>query len=104
MASFAQLAQSLAHSASGWTLDVTDNWKQGRTLYGGLTTGLCYEVAQRELGGLPPLRSCQISFVGPVTSAPHIKATSLRQGRNVSAVQVDMRIGEQNVDMATMLV
>ena len=103
MASFTQLTSALTQSAAGWHTDITDNWKQGRTFYGGITTGLCYETAQRELGGLPPLRSCQISFVGPVTTAPHIKAHALRQGRNVTAVQVDMRNGEQNVVMATML-
>ena len=103
MASFTQLAAALAQSTAGWHVDITDNWKQGRTLYGGITTGLCYETAQRELGGLPPLRSCQISFVGPVTTAPHIKARTLRQGRNVTAVQVDMRNEGQNVAMATML-
>ena len=103
MANFAQLANSLTDSASGWTLDISDNWKQGRTLYGGLTTGLCYEATQRALGGLPPLRSCQISFVGPVSSTPHIKAKTLRQGRNVTTVQTDMYIGDQNVATAALL-
>ena len=103
MSSFTELIASFAHSTSGWTLDVTDNWKQGRTIFGGITTGLCYEAAQREMGGLPPLRSCQISFVGPVVAAPHIQIICLRQGRNVTAVQADMRIGDQNVAMANML-
>ena len=92
MTHFAALIDRMTAGKAGLTLSIPDNWKQGRTLYGGLTTGLCYAAAQHQLNGLPPLRSCQISFVGPVTDDPHLTAHILRQGRNVSAVQVEMKI------------
>ncbi|MGD9799873.1 MAG: acyl-CoA thioesterase domain-containing protein, partial [Parvularculaceae bacterium] len=44
---------------------VADNWLQGRTVYGGMTAALCLEAAQRAVPGLPPLRSAQVSFIGP---------------------------------------
>ena len=103
MSGFKDIADSLTHHDDGWHVSIADNWKQGRTLYGGITTGLCYEVAQREFKDLPPLRSCQISFIGPVTDTPSLTAMKLRQGRNVTAIQVDMRIGDQSVAVANLL-
>ena len=103
MTHFSELAASLSQTASGWTAQISDNWKQGRTIYGGLTTSLCYEAAQRSFSDLPPLRSCQMSFVGPVTDNPDITAKLLRKGRNVTAIQAEMKIGEQMVAMANML-
>lgn len=103
MASFLRLANALTQTPAGWTSVITENWKQGRTIYGGLTTGLCYEAAQREFNNLPPLRSLQISFVGPVSAPPYISSKLLRQGRNVTSVQTDMKIGTQTVAMANML-
>ena len=103
MHAFKDVADSLTRDGETWHVNITDNWRQGRTLYGGLTTGLCYAAAQREFKDLPPLRSCQISFVGPVKDSPSLTAMKLRQGRNVTAIQVDMRIGEQNVAMANLL-
>ncbi|MEK7264701.1 MAG: acyl-CoA thioesterase domain-containing protein, partial [Pseudomonadota bacterium] len=44
---------------------VAENWLQGRTIYGGMTAALCLEGALRTFPDLPPLRSAQISFVGP---------------------------------------
>lgn len=103
MTNFAALIEQLTPTPAGLTVSIPDNWKQGRTLYGGLTTALSYEAAQKAFPDLPPLRSCQISFVGPVTDDPYLTANLLRQGRNVSSVQVDMKIGTQTVATANML-
>jgi len=103
MLAYKPLLDDFRRSDAGWTLDITNNWKQGRTLYGGLTAGLCYEAAIRDHDDLPPLRSMQISFIGPVTDTPVLTTRLLRQGRNVTAVQVDMHIGEQIVATATLL-
>ena len=53
-------ADSSAHEVK-----LTDDWLQGRTAYGGLTTALCLESALQKHPQLPPIRSAQVSFVGP---------------------------------------
>lgn len=69
---------------------VSDNWLQGRTLYGGMTAALCLEGALRKFAGLPPLRSAQISFVGPAEGAIEVTASVLRQGKSVTFVNADL--------------
>lgn len=104
MLTYMQLLETLRPTDDGgWAVTPSDNWKQGRTLYGGLTAALCYEAAVRRFDDLPPLRSMQVSFIGPVTDSPQITARRLRQGRNVTAIQSDMRIGEQVAASANLL-
>jgi acyl-CoA thioesterase len=69
---------------------VADNWLQGRTLYGCMTAALCLEGALRAFAGLPPLRSAQISFVGPAEGAIEVTAAILRQGKSVTFVNADL--------------
>lgn len=73
----------------GLRFEVTDNWKQGRTAFGGFTAGLLLAAARRTTPDLPPLRSVLINFTGPVASPPTISTRVLRQGRNVITVQSD---------------
>lgn len=103
MSAYRPLLETFTRTPAGWAVNITDNWKQGRTIYGGLTAGLCYEAAIRSHNDLPPLRSLQISFIGPVTDNPVITTRLLRQGRNVTAIQTDMHIGDQIVASATLL-
>ena len=71
-------------------VSVPESWMQGRTTYGGLSSALCYEAAIRMFDDLPPLRSAQISFVGPAGGDVTMEATLLRQGRSVTFVNVDL--------------
>lgn len=65
-------------------LDITDDWMQGRTTYGGLTTALCLETVRRTAADLPPLRSANVTFVGPAGGAVEGRARELRRGKSVS--------------------
>lgn len=104
MLSYFQLLKTLGPMKNGaLTAELSGNWRQGRTVYGGLTAALCYEAAQSGFADLPPLRSLQISFIGPVTDTPQITTRRLRQGRNVTALQSDMMIGDQVVATTNML-
>ena len=49
-------------------LDVPDDWLQGRTLFGGLQAVIGL-AAMRSLVAEPPLRSLQVTFLGPVPHA-----------------------------------
>ncbi|MBE1282273.1 MAG: thioesterase family protein [Rhodobacteraceae bacterium] len=76
-------------SEEGITFSVSDNWKQGRTAFGGFTAALLLSAARSLVDGLPPLRSALINFTAPVSSPPTLSGRLLRRGRNVTTVQVD---------------
>lgn len=86
--SFADILAGAEPIEGGFALDIPDGWKQGRTAYGGFSSALAHECARRLAPGMPPLRSAQVAFVGPVTGRAEFRARLLRQGRNASWVEV----------------
>lgn len=71
---------------------------QGRTAYGGASAALAFEAARCSAPDLPPLRSAQVSFVGPLGGALEASATLLRRGRNAAFVQADV-VGEAGLGL-----
>ena len=81
-----------AERASGrLSLDMPPDWMQGRTVYGGLSVALAYEAARTCAQDLPPLRSLQVAFVGPLAGRIEGSAEVLRRGRSASFVQAEVR-------------
>ena len=87
---FSELINSMARAGEAWTVRVSDDWLQGRTVYGGLAAALCLEAAQRQLPDLPPLRSAQFSFIGPAAGPLQINPVELRKGKSTVFVGVDL--------------
>lgn len=87
--SFSDIVQSVRQGTSP---PVPEEWKQGRTAYGGLSAGLLVEVAHKRIIDLPQLRSLQVQFTGPVTGDPDLSARLLRQGRNVTSVGAEASV------------
>ena len=85
-----------ARSADGLALTIPEDWHQGRTAYGGLSAALALAGAQATGGGdLPPLRSAQVGFVGPLSGPVEVRARVLRQGRNATWIAAEVvREGE----------
>ncbi len=73
------------------SVDTPPDWMQGRTVYGGLSVGLAFEAARTAAADLPPLRSLQVAFVGPLAGRIEVSAEILRRGRSASFVQADVR-------------
>lgn len=73
------------------TFNATEDWGQGRTMFGGFLSALAL-VAMRDTLGLDlPLRALQTNFVGPVaTGAVVYRTRLLRQGKHVIQVQCDI--------------
>jgi acyl-CoA thioesterase len=94
--SYTDLLAAMTATDTGFTAQVTDDWRQGRTTYGGLSAALCVEAAQRTFPEAPPLRSAQFAFVGPAAGELSIQVTPLRQGKSTLFVAVDL-LGEQGV-------
>ncbi len=82
------------HSDAGTTrYDVDASWMQGRTMYGGLSAALALDTALRDHPGEAPLRSAQISFVGPVGGDAHAASRLVRQSKSSRFVAAEVASG-----------
>ncbi len=89
--SLSEILAAAHFSSDGLRASVPPDWHQGRTAYGGFSAALALSAAMRVGGALPPLRSAQISFVGPLSGRVDVRAKLLRRGRN--AVWMAAEIG-----------
>lgn len=84
---FVELLASATRAPGALVAEIPEVWHQGRTAYGGLTTALAFEAARSVVDDLPPLRSAQIAFIGPVQGKVDARATLLRRGRSTAFVE-----------------
>jgi acyl-CoA thioesterase len=75
---------------TGFRTAIPADWLQGRTAYGGLSAALALQAALDLEPDLPPLRSAQIAFIGPLAGDVTVSATKLRRGRNAAFMQSDV--------------
>jgi acyl-CoA thioesterase len=90
MTTLKQAIDALVPIEGGWRGTVPDSWLQGRTAYGGFSAALALHAAQQSDDDLPPLRSAQVAFIGPLSGDIVLRASRLRRGRNAAFVQVDV--------------
>ncbi|MGK2742087.1 acyl-CoA thioesterase [Tepidicaulis sp. LMO-SS28] len=97
---FTSLLGSIQTEGETFSAPVTEDWLQGRTLFGGMGAALCLEAARRLAGRERPLRSMIVSYVAPVSpDAPvTLEPVILREGRNVTQVMTTLT---QNGQVAT---
>ncbi|MCB2061581.1 MAG: thioesterase family protein [Novosphingobium sp.] len=75
----------------GFRVAVPEDWHQGRTAYGGFSAALALSAAIRTGGHeLPPLRSAQISFIGPLFGEVEVRARLMRSGRNATWISSEI--------------
>lgn len=91
---FSDILDTLADDGEALRCAVPESWAQGRTAYGGLTAALCARAAGRRFADLPPMRSAQIAFVGPLAGEVTIRARLLRRGRSTGFLAADATTGE----------
>lgn len=86
----------LGVSADEDSVTIPASWSQGRATFGGLTAALVFNRMQSVVAEGRPMRSMQVSFVGPVKpeTPATLTAEILRQGKAVS--QVMGRIDQEN--------
>lgn len=91
MQTFAELLSGLRTGDNTATLELTPDWLQGRTAYGGWQAALAVLAMRQVLGPDIPLRSLQANFVGPLgIGTVTARAELLRRGK--SASQLEARI------------
>jgi acyl-CoA thioesterase len=81
MTPFSALLAGIHTSGERCQVHIPEDWQQGRTTFGGLSAALCLAAAGRVIADLPPLRSAQLTFIGPVGGAVEIAPRLLRRGR-----------------------
>jgi acyl-CoA thioesterase len=90
MTPIADILASATPTDDGFRATIPETWLQGRTSYGGLSSALALHAAQACEPDLPPLRSAQIAFIGPLSGEVSVTATKLRRGRNAAFIQADI--------------
>lgn len=87
---FTDLLATTTREPDALRLNAPDSWKQGRTLYGGLTGSIALHAARELTGESRTLRSALISFVGPSTDEVVVNAQLLRSGRTAATVRASL--------------
>ena len=90
MTPIADILAAARPAPGGFTATIPADWLQGRTSYGGLSSAIALHAAQSCEPDLPPLRSAQVAFIGPLAGDISVTATKLRRGRNAAFIQSDI--------------
>jgi len=93
---FSVLLSRIQSNDGASTVDVPEDWLQGRTLFGGLqaVVGL---AAMRSVAPAAPLRSLQVTFLAPVPGgAVRSVARILRSGKSTTHVEARIVDGGDN--------
>jgi len=90
MTPLAEILAGAVRTDAGFTTAIPSDWMQRRTAYGGLSAALALQAAIESEPDLPPLRSAQIAFIGPLAGDVTVTATKLRRGRNAAFIQSDV--------------
>jgi acyl-CoA thioesterase len=76
--------------------ELTPDWLQGRTAYGGWQAAVAVSAMQRVLGDVIALRSLQATFIAPVPPGPvKAQATILRRGKSATQIEARILVGDQ---------
>jgi acyl-CoA thioesterase len=90
MTEFSALLTAMTRQGDTWSCNPSDDWRQGRTLFGGLSAALCYAACEALVIDSPPLRSAQIAYIGPSAGEAVLRPSILRQGKSVTFMACDL--------------
>lgn len=102
--SFPETLSTIRPIDGGFAAAIPENWMQGRTSYGGFSAALALEAARGLADDLPPLRSAQVSFIGPLAGEVVVRARLLRRGRNASWISAEVKGADGKVGLAATFV
>lgn len=97
---YSKLLQSAKDDAGTLTLEVPEDWMQGRSVFGGLQVAIALR-AMRALVPDVPLRTLQATFLAPVAGLVRARAQVLRIGK--SATHVEARIVDGTATLALVI-
>ncbi|MBA4748965.1 MAG: thioesterase family protein [Sphingopyxis sp.] len=76
------LLATLTSDGDDITATIDPSWMQGRTAYGGISSAVALAAVIQKYAPEKPLRSAQISFVGPVGGECRVATRALRQSKS----------------------
>lgn len=86
---FSQVLGSLAFRDGAGVATVTDDWLQGRSLFGGIQTALAVRAMRSLVAADLPLRVVQTTFIAPVEAGEvRLSGQVLRAGKGTTHVEV----------------
>ncbi|WP_460231302.1 thioesterase family protein [Aurantivibrio plasticivorans] len=91
MNKFSEIIGAAQWQGDSVTFNVTEDWGQGRTVFGGMQGAMAVTAMRGVLGNDVPLRSLQVTFIGPVFFGDvTVNAKVLRQGKSATQVQAEI--------------
>lgn len=100
---FSDVLDQLTREKAIYRAKPSEEWRQGRTLFGGLSAALAVSAAQRAIPDLAPLRSAHFAFTGPATGDLELAPRLLRAGKSTAFVEVHGR-SDSETALSAMLV
>lgn len=85
---FSEIMGSMRPAEGAWTGSVSEDWLQGRSVFGGLQAALALKAMRGLVPQGGPLRTLQVTFLSPVPAGTvRASAQVLRAGKNTSHVE-----------------
>lgn len=84
---FTALLSSSRSIDGGLAIDVPADWAQGRSIFGGLQAAFAVRAMRALVDPAIPLRSLQVTFVGPAAGTLRATASVLRTGSSVTQLE-----------------
>src|SRR5204862_7431646 len=101
LAMSARLSEVLASARAdgdGLSVEVGDDWLQGRSLFGGMQAAIGLRAMRSSVPEALPLRTLQVTFVGPVPAGPvRAVARVLRQGGSATIAEARLVQGDETL-------
>lgn len=98
---FSELLQSAKCEGDTTSLVVSEDWMQGRSVFGGLQGGLAVKAMRGLVEPELPLRTLQLTFLAPVPAGEvRARARILRRGKNTVHVETRLVDGEDVLALA----
>lgn len=96
---FTDLLATAERAPADWTLDVPEDWRQGRAVFGGLQSAFCLAAMRDVVDAALPLRTLQTTFLAP-PSTSRLRATArvLRRGKSATHVEARLLDPEKDAD------
>lgn len=99
---FSEILQSLCREDAGWSAEVTADWMQGHSAFGGLQAAFALRAMRSLVPEGLPVRALQVCFIAPVPAGRvTVRARLLRTGKNV--VHAEAQLVDGNEVLCTVL-
>lgn len=93
---FSEIMTTLRAAEAAWAIDVTEDWEQGRAIFGGLVAAIGNAALRNVVPAERPLRSLQTTFVAPASAGTwRLETQVLREGRAVTSAVCSIYCGSQ---------